>query len=97
MQLPETLTEIGEKVFFDCVNLEVCNIPENLDGIDAGAFHRCQKLKYLVVPENTYISIDAFEDMGVDFFVVTQNRYAILNCSHMKIPTTPFLPPNFEE
>lgn len=97
MKLPETLTEMGEKVFCDCSRLEACYIPDNLEDIESGAFHRCEKLKYLIIPENTHLSVDAFDDMGVNFFVVTQNKFAMINCNYMKIPTTPFLPPDAEE
>ena len=61
VQLPESVTLIGEGAFMDCASLEEINIPEAVTGIDRGAFVGCASLREVTIPENVaYVREEAF-------------------------------------
>ena len=61
VQLPESVTLIGEGAFMDCASLEEVNIPEAVTGIDRGAFVGCASLRSVTIPENVaYVREEAF-------------------------------------
>ena len=61
VQLPETVTLIGEDAFMDCSALEEVNIPEAVTGIDRGAFVACTSLTEVTIPQNVaYVHEEAF-------------------------------------
>ncbi len=51
INLPNTLTSIGEKAFYECSSLEKVDMPETLSSLGAYAFFRCYSLKHIIVPE----------------------------------------------
>lgn len=50
--LPETLREVGQKVFRNCIELRSINIPSNLKYIEKEAFLWCGKMKINGTLEN---------------------------------------------
>ena len=61
--LPDTLQEIGDGMFKDCMRLEQATIPNRVTQIGRFAFSGCTRLKRIVIPENVkYIGNGAFED-----------------------------------
>ena len=63
VQIPETVTRIGEGAFEDCVNLESVNLPKKLTMILSYTFDGCKNLKEITIPSGvTYIGDEAFAD-----------------------------------
>ena len=61
VQIPESVTLIGEGAFMDCASLEEVNIPEAVTGIDRGAFVGCASLKSVTLPMNVgYVREEVF-------------------------------------
>ncbi|MDO4863766.1 MAG: leucine-rich repeat domain-containing protein [Ruminococcus sp.] len=61
VQIPESVTLIGEDAFMDCASLAEVNIPEAVTGIDRGAFVACASLTEVTVPQNVaYVREEAF-------------------------------------
>ena len=52
IQLPESLEEIGERVFYDCKKLSSITVPDNVKKIGDGAFENCSSLKNVKLPDN---------------------------------------------
>jgi len=58
--LPDTVTEIGEKAFYDCPNLEKVVIPDSVGQIGAEAFANCGSLKTVQTGESVILDINGF-------------------------------------
>ncbi len=69
--IPEGITEIGEGVFMDCVQLEKVTLPSTLKVIGVGAFKDCTNLKEINIPYGvTTISERAFENCTSVYMVL---------------------------
>ena len=44
IQLPKTITQIGDYAFFNCINLQYVSMPGNMQEIEGGAFQNCESL-----------------------------------------------------
>jgi len=61
--MPEGMTRIGARAFYQCDQLETVNIPESMQIIDSAAFYMCRKLSSVRIPGNVaYIGKAAFSD-----------------------------------
>lgn len=61
IQLPETITKIGNSAFQSCDNLKEIMLPEGLTEIEGLAFNGCQSLKSVHLP-------DSLTKLGTDVF-----------------------------
>ena len=52
VNIPTTVTEIGEGVFFGCAALESITLPAGLETIGKGAFLSCASLNNVILPES---------------------------------------------
>ena len=63
VQIPETVTVIGEGSFQDCEALEYVNLPSGISMIESFTFDGCINLKEITLPSGvTYIGREAFAD-----------------------------------
>ncbi len=63
IQIPETVTAIGEGAFEACVELESVNLPSNITMIRSYTFNGCKSLKEITIPAGVYyIGEEAFAD-----------------------------------
>lgn len=63
ISLPNSVTSIGEKAFYQCNNLEAIQMSDNLTTISNYAFYRCGNLKSIVIPEKVIsIGLNVFTD-----------------------------------
>lgn len=61
--LPDTIKEIGTKVFAFCYNLKSVNIPKNVKKIESTTFWCCEALENIEIPGNIEeIGVQAFEN-----------------------------------
>ncbi len=59
--IPDTIKNIPDGAFLNCLNLEEINLPNSLKDISFMAFRRCRSLQRILIPENTeYIYDEAF-------------------------------------
>ena len=52
IEIPDSVTEIGEGAFELCVSLESIKIPDSVIKIESDIFGGCTSLKSVIVPEN---------------------------------------------
>ncbi len=63
IELPDSVTVIGEGAFVDCISLTEITIPDSVTAISSGAFANCISLTEITIPDSvTVISGDAFVD-----------------------------------
>ena len=61
--LPEGITKINERVFYNCTNLQEIDIPKTVTSIGSHAFERCSELTEVNLPDNiTSIEDYAFQE-----------------------------------
>ena len=68
IQLPDTITSMGNNVFYNCTSLESVNIPSSLTTISAYTFYNCSKITGITLGSN----------------IQTINAYAFYNCYSIK-------------
>ncbi len=62
VEIPNTVTSIGEKAFAGCSMLQEINIPESVTEIGEKAFENCMSLSSIIIPESVKsIGKDAFK------------------------------------
>lgn len=52
LQIPSTVTEIGEEAFSDCILMESVNIPYGITTIKKATFKYCKSLKEIIIPDS---------------------------------------------
>ena len=68
--IPNTVTEIGQKAFYNCSKTTSITIPDSVTTIGAGAFDSCSSLKEITIPQSV-------TSIGADAFVYCENLTAI--------------------
>jgi hypothetical protein len=68
VDLPETITEIGDFAFMHCTSLNTLNLPDGITRFGNDAFYNCSSLTIDKLPQSTTtIDIDAFEYCTIAF------------------------------
>ena len=61
INIPDTVTVIGDSAFSECVNLSRVHIPDNVTKIEAVAFEGCSNLADVILSKNLkYMGWGAF-------------------------------------
>lgn len=71
VEIPLTVTTIGESAFYECEYLKEINIPASVVKIDSGAFSHCSQLKEIVIPNSV-------KDIGESFISYCEALDAIV-------------------
>ena len=78
LEIPDSLTEIGDGAFWDCTTLVSVRIPESVTEIGEQAFSGCRSLRSIEIPGNvTRIGPAAFENCSLlnTITVSPENQY----------------------
>lgn len=96
--IPDSIVEIGERAFENCVSLESVDFPDSVRIISTGAFSHCEALKSVVLPSTVNeISRSAFmycvslESVVIDNGIAEIPDNAFENCESLtliKIPVS---------
>ena len=85
--IPDTVTKIDEKAFYNCTALETINIPDAVTEIGRYAFEDCDALVTLQLPENltsmgdgVFYGCDALKTMTVPGIMTVLEYKTFMNC-----------------
>ena len=94
--IPDSITHLGYRTFYNCRNLTSITLPQNLTGIGEYTFYGCSKLENIIIPESvTKIEKDAFafcsmlESINIPDGVTSIEPYTFYCCyklADIKIP-----------
>lgn len=88
VSLPETITLIGERAFFECSYLYSINIPNSVTEIKEGAFMNCTSLQSITLPtpiigKSTFYNCSSLSTIIIQNSVTTLSDSAFYNCSQL--------------
>ena len=74
--IPDSVTSIGEKAFYDCHRLTSISIPDSVTSIGDGAFEGCRNLTIINIPDSvTHVGESAFSGCKA---LVNRNGFVII-------------------
>ncbi len=90
IDLPESVTHLGDSVFYYCSHLSSIDVPNTVEELGAGAFAYCYELRSVHLPENlTAIRDDLFnncqvlDSIRIPETVTEIGERAFLQCFHL--------------
>ena len=94
--IPNSVTNIGNGVFWDCESLKEITIPNSVTGIGSRAFYYCKSLEEITIPNSvTSISNSAFyycvslTSITIPDNVISIGNYTFSCCKSLKEITIP--------
>lgn len=94
IEIPESITEIGDYAFFNCKNLKEVTIHDNVTSIGANAFSGCSNLEKININQSSSslnsIGESAFENcsklksIDIPNSVTTIGKYSFDSCSNLQ-------------
>ena len=98
VNLPDTLTEIGDSAFYNCSALSTLTLPEGLRAIGSSAFYNCRSLQEISLPDvlkgigdHAFSNCVALEDVTLPDSVDMIGVNAFSGCTKLKSITLPFV------
>ena len=95
-EVPEGVTHIGAKAFWQCIHLKSVTLPSTLVSIGEGAFAGCTDLKRITIPDSVQMigrhafhGCTALSDIRLSANLAAIGRYAFYNCTSLKRITLP--------
>ena len=88
--LPDGLTNIGNRAFYDCSSLASINIPESVTKINMMTFFHCSSLTSIVIPEGTeslwetFMGCESLSSVVIPASVTRLTYYTFGNCVSLK-------------
>jgi hypothetical protein len=68
--MPDTITTVGNRAFYDCIGIDTVTLSSNLVAIEEYAFYNCDMLKEITIPASTtFIGKWAFVNSGLTSIV----------------------------
>ena len=94
--IPDGISQIGERAFLDCRNLKNIVIPSDITKIDAHAFNGCTSLESITIPgsvtsiyNHAFYNCNNLVDVTIPSGVVSIGNYAFYGCSSLSGITIP--------
>lgn len=94
--IPDFVTAMGNRAFYQCLNLKSVEIQGNIPAIENYTFYRCESLESIILPDSlTSIGNDAFgncdmlKDINIPNGVTTIGEYAFSDCMSFTSITVP--------
>lgn len=92
IDLPNSVTDLGENAFSQCINLKKVTLTDSITEIKSGVFYSCLKLKTIQIPKSVVaINIDAFmylTDLNFEVDEENPNYYSAQGCLMEKATKT---------
>ena len=90
IQLPNSVTSIGDGAFWDCIGLVSVTIPNSVTKIERRTFYGCKNLTSVTIP-NSVVTIGEYafykcshlESIEIPNSVTSIEQYAFANCSYL--------------
>lgn len=89
--VPETVTVVGNNVFYGCPKLETAEIKSQISSISPYIYAGCDKLKSVVLPDSTevighhsFYNCSALEDIAIPEKTGSIGEYAFAKCTSLK-------------
>lgn len=96
IDLPNTVTRIGNKAFFGCGYLKTLEIPNSVTTIDEGAFNGCTSLERITLPDSlkvikdrTFYDCESLKAMNLPMGLIEIGNYAFYDCFGLTEITIP--------
>ncbi len=96
INIPDSVTSIGNYAFYCCINLKSITIPDSVTSIGMGAFNACSNLTRIMIPNSiTRIGNYVFNDCSnltsitIPDSVTSIGEYAFCGCSNLASITIP--------
>jgi hypothetical protein len=88
--LPDTITRIGDRAFFNCISLESIRIPSRVKVIGKEAFGNCCRLRTVILEDGikkigrfAFISCWALRSISLPSSLKKMDNYAFLGCEKL--------------
>ena len=95
-EVPEGVTHIGAKAFWQCIHLKSVTLPSTLVSIGEGAFAGCTGLKRITIPDSVQMigrhafhGCTALSDIRLSANLAGLGREAFYNCTSLKTVSFP--------
>ena len=92
LELPDSIINIRDRTFENCINLEYIKLPKNLESIGDNTFKNCIKLKEIIFNNKIRtIGMSAFQNCSqLEYLYIPKNikeiaLYAFTDCNNLKI------------
>lgn len=95
ISIPNTVTTIGQKAFYNCYSLERVTLSNSLKRIEPHTFGNCTSLEMIEIPPSVdVISNGAFSNSGIKYAIMHDSlkvigRSAFYKCSQLQYVTIP--------
>lgn len=100
LNLPNSLTEIGDAAFYNCDNLQTLNLPSSLTKISEAAFNDCNGLQTInqetglagstiEIGNFAFQSCGALQTINLSSSTITIGSYAFQNCNGLQTLSIP--------
>lgn len=96
IELPNTITKLGDYVFGICYSLESVVLPESITELPTRAFHSCYRLKDITLPaklktigDEAFVGVDSMTTISLPGTVETIGNEAFASCEKLDSITIP--------
>ena len=90
INIPNSVTEIGNNAFVQCTSLTAINIPDSVTSIGEGAFANCTSLTSIVIPDSvtsiriaTFLTCSSLTSVHIGSGVTSIGEIAFVECTSL--------------